>query len=447
MIELQFLSTDPDEIELAKLYWSMREDGKFAHNVSKLLPFRSLKTTSQLTSLLRSVVVAKDLNQRCSQCEQPEVLTSRSQFQTRESTTRHPCSKCKAADELAKRAAKEEVARALTQQLDALSHRKLSLRFDFDSLPDDAALLLLAVDKAISPRLAEGTFTEKDCRFIAPCDVGAFVAKLIERGALIIRPDLSPSGTFSLDNGQLSYYPSKVVYQMTATSSNVPRSTALANIRQRDFSASTGLSELWHDLATAECMRYLQDQSDMFNLPIDSELRLQLSSAIHVAAEFYSVAELWNVIWKVVRDAATLSRRDYYNPTKAAATLPGKIKRYLEKEKKGEVMLKAWDRPDHQPSGTLGELFAEIFDIDEQTAGLTAMDVLSPSVSSSGMGRAPEGGHADRHHANQLFLAAGGHGATLEVLEAFAEAIANGFSTSEAISYVYEALPYLNDPY
>ncbi len=447
MIELQFLSTDPDEIELAKRYWSISEDGKFAHNVSKLLPFRSLKTTSQLTSLLRSVVVAKDLNQRCSQCEQPGVLTSRSQLQTRGGTTRHPCSTCKAAAELAKRAAIEEAARALTHQLDALTQRKLSSRFDFDSLPDHAALLLLAVDKAISPRLAEGTFTEKDCRFVAPCDVGSFIAKLIEHEALIVRPDLSPSGTYMSDNGQLSYYPSKAVYQMTAASSNVSRATALATIRQRDFGASVGLAELWLDLATAECMRYLHDQSEMHNLPIDWELRLQLSSVIRVAAESYSVAELWNVIWKVVRDAATLSRRDYYNPTKAAATLPGKIRRHLEKEKKGEVTLKPWDRPDHQPSGTLGELFAEIFDIDEQTTGLMAMDVLSSSAVPLEKGPAQNSSATDRHHADQLFLAASGHGATLEVLVAFTEAVINGLSTPEAISYVTEALPYLNDPY
>lgn len=447
MIELQFLSTDPEEIELAKLYWSMREDGKFTHNVSQLLPFRSLKTTNQLTTLLRSVVVAKDLNQCCSQCEQPEVLTSRSQLQTRGGTTRHPCSTCRAAAELAKRAAKEEADRALTQQLDALTQRKLSLRLDFDSLPDHAALLLLAVDKAISPRLAEGTFTEKDCRFLAPCDVGTFVTKLIEHDALIVRPDLSPSGAYVSDNGQLSYYPSKAVYQMTAASSNGSRATALATIRQRDFRASTGLAELWLDLATAECMRYLHDQSEMHNLPIDWELRSQLSSVIRVAAEFYSVGELWNVIWKVVRDAATLSRRDYYNPTKAAATLPGKIRRYLEKEKKGEVTLKSWDRPDHQPSGTLGELFAEFFKIDEQTTGLTAMDVLSSSASSSKKSPAQSGSATDRQHADQLFLAASGHGTALEVLAAFSEAITNGFSTAEAISYVYEALPYLNDSY
>jgi hypothetical protein len=348
MIELEFLTPDPDEIELAKRYWSVAQDGKFAHCVSSLLPFRAAKTAGQLTSLLRSVVVVKDLNQRCPQCAHPAIVSARSQFQPRATTTGYPCSKCKEIAELARRSAKEAAERTLTQRLDLLTKQKRAMRIDFDGLPDDVALLLLAVDKAISPRLGDGTFTEKDCRFIVPYNVQTFIGKLIEHDALIVRPDLCPLGTYILDDGQLSYYPSKAVYQLTTAVSDAPGASIIASMRQRDFSKSTELAELWLDLATCECMRYLHDQAELHNLPICSELELHISSAIRVAAGFYSIAELWNVIWKVVRDAATLSRRDYYNPSKAAATLPGKIKRLLEKEKKGEVTFKPWNRPDHQ---------------------------------------------------------------------------------------------------
>lgn len=446
MIELKFLTTDSDEVELAKHYWSLGDDGKFTYSVSSLLPFRTAKTSGQLTAILRSVVVVTDWNQRCPRCDEPAVISARSSFQPRLGKTRYLCTNCKAADELAKRSAKEAQAHALTQQLASLTSRKLSLRTDFGTLPDDVALLLLAIDRAIAPRLADDTFSEKDCQFIAPYGVGAFIAKLTKYGALIVRPDLSPPNTFELDDGQLSYYPSKAVYQLTTPSCDVSRERAIVNLRQRQFIESHDLAELWLDLATAECMRYLHDQAELHNLPIDFELAQQTSSAIRVAAEIYSVAELWNVIWKVVRDAATLSRRDYYNPTKAAATLPGKIKRQLEKEKKGEVTLKPWSRPDHQPSGTLGELFVEIFAIDEETAGSNALKILSPPITPVTT-QVAHGTLAEREQANRLFEAACGHDAALEVLDALAGAIANGFSTSEAIDYVYEALPLLHEPY
>jgi len=445
MLQLEFLSEDSEEIALAERYWDIKPDGKFTYTVNSLLPFRQITTTGQLTTLLRKVVIVRDTNQQCPKCDELDIITTRSQYKPRAGAMYHPCSRCKEAAELAERAAKESSARALSQKLEDLTKLKLATRVDFDMFPDDVALLLLALDHAISPRLAEGTFTQRDCRFIAPTNNGSFLDVLIDSGALIIRPDLSPAGTFTDSDKGVRYYPSRAVYQLTLSSSGASRGDVIDRLRQRDFGKSNTLTKLWLDLATAECMRYLHDQCELHNLPIDDELVPQISSAIRIATELYSVAELWNVIWKIVRDAATLARRDYYNPAKAAATLPGKFKRLLEKVLKGEATLKSWQRPEHQPSGTLGELFMEIFGIDEQTPGVEAMDILSPAP--AGIGPELQGSELNYSYANTLFLAATGHGVPLQVLDSFAEAITKGFSTSEAISYVYEAHPYLNDPY
>jgi hypothetical protein len=57
---------------------------------------------------------------------------------------------------------------------------------------------------------------------------------------------------------------------------------------------------------------------------------------------------------------------------KAAATIPGKIRRYLERIKRESIELRSWSRPEQQPAATLGMLFDEVFGIDEDTSGVAA---------------------------------------------------------------------------
>ena len=58
---------------------------------------------------------------------------------------------------------------------------------------------------------------------------------------------------------------------------------------------------------------------------------------------------------------------------KAAATIAGKIRRYLERVERELLELKSWSRPEHQPVGTLGMLLGEMFGVDEYTSGIVAM--------------------------------------------------------------------------
>lgn len=83
------------------------------------------------------------------------------------------------------------------------------------------------------------------------------------------------------------------------------------------------------------------------------------------------------MIWKNVKDAASLARLVYYTASRATATIPGKIRRTLEKVEKEGAELRHWDRPDQQPAGTLGMLFNELFGVDEDTPGVEVMARLT----------------------------------------------------------------------
>lgn len=62
-VRLEFLTKDPDEIELAKRYWAMDETGAYIEKVKDLVPFRNLTQSSFLSSHVREYCVAYDENQ------------------------------------------------------------------------------------------------------------------------------------------------------------------------------------------------------------------------------------------------------------------------------------------------------------------------------------------------------------------------------------------------
>ena len=447
MIELNFQSTDVEAIRLAESYWRVDAKGKFVHTVSSLLPWRDTTTIAELNILLRSIVVARDTNLQCLECGQLEIITARSQFKPRSAPASIRCSRCRDMAEQSKRAAAEAAKKELENQVAALAKHKIAMRFDFSGLPDDMALLLLAIDRAIAPRLVSGTFSIRDCRLLVPHDHHVYITRLVRNNAIIVRPDLSPDGTYKSVEGALSYYAEKAVYQMTVPVQDRPRAQVVGQLREREYGPSAGMTELWLDYVSSECLCYAHDQAHLHNLPIDEELGLQIASTVRAAAESYSIALLWSAIWRVVRDAATLARRDYYSAPKAAATIPGKIMRLLAKVEDGTAVLKPWSRPELQPAGTLGELFWERYGVDEDTAGATALEILRPSDPPHTVQSSSDSPAIVRSHVDQLFLAASGHGAALEVLSAFSQALEQGFSIPDAISHVYDVHPYLNDPY
>ena len=67
MIELEMFSTVPGEIELARRYWAMNEEGKFVESVADLLPLGNVKNSSQLVAFVKRISTAWDQNQTC--CE------------------------------------------------------------------------------------------------------------------------------------------------------------------------------------------------------------------------------------------------------------------------------------------------------------------------------------------------------------------------------------------
>jgi transcription elongation factor Elf1 len=442
MIKLNFRSTHQEEIRLAERYWAMDDCGKFKEVVADLLPFQGIATTAKLAARVREIAQAWDENQVCPSCGSFEVVANRTDAKKSAQVMPHNCMSCREAAEIARQTEAAKATADLTVHLQAAIKRSSAQTINYDDLDDDVVFLLLALERALNPRLLNGTFMRGDCQALGPTDVGDFISKLYKARVIVDLPGLAKSGAYVLEEGQLCHYTSKVVYRLTPDQRGEEPAQSFSRLEQRDLSKPKGFRELWLDYAAAECMCYLFNQCELHGLITEAESDDEIYSNLRTALTEYSVSQLWSVIWKIIRDAATLSTRDYYSKSKAAATIPGKLRRHLEKVKRGEAKISEWDRPNEQPSRTLGELFSDRYGIDERTPGSAVMQYFSePTVTIDDQSESPD------IAATSLMNAALGHFSAIEVLSCFAKAVRGGKNISEAIDEVYETLPYLEEPY
>lgn len=214
----------------------------------------------------------------------------------------------------------------------------------------------------------------------------------------------------------------------------------------RERSDPMALRELWLDYATTECMCYLFDQSELHGLFTEAGSDDEIYSTLRTALTGYSVSQWWNVIWKITRGAATLSTREYNTKSKAAATIPGKLRRHLEKIEREGAKVSEWDRPNGQPAGTVGLLFVELYDIDENTLGSAVMRYFSDPVVKTNS-TADLGPEEPDMSVTRLMSSELGHFAAANLLLCFANAVRSGKNVCQSIDEVYETLPFLDDPY
>ncbi|RSZ59131.1 hypothetical protein HF313_01600 [Massilia atriviolacea] len=445
MVNLTFNTTDPEEILLAQRYWAMDGEGKYKENVAALLPFRGLTITAQLSAHMRTIVTATDPNQQCPKCGNFEVVTNRSHVKRKAGVMRFKCTACIEAERALSQAQRQQASNDLSKFLTTLGERRSRIRTEYANLPADIVLLLMALDQAINPRLAKGTFRESECAALVPGHVGHFIQKL--RGAQVIvdHPSLTSSDAYEFQDGHLSYYPKKVVYKLVPDPV-LSNEEVLGLLRNMELKDNAALRELWLDYAASECIAYLDNQCEYHGMSVGYDTREEFFSSVRLALQKYSVTKVWNVIWRVVREALVLAARSYSNKTKASATIPGKLRRHLEKVEKGEAKpLEDWERPNWQGAGTLGNLFTEIFSIDETTPGTEVMAMFPDPTFDEG--ELSIDAEPIRLAAHRLFTAAVAHDLAANALITLANGIKEGLELSDAINNVFDRHPGLNEPY
>ena len=135
----------------------------------------------------------------------------------------------------------------------------------------------------------------------------------------------------------------------------------------RDVEAAMNL---WAMCATEDCLAYLHYQMDEHGLHFDDEELIATRQIITSALlTNFSAGQVWNAIWRSVRDAAALSARPYYNVAKASKTIPKKIDKVLTQNASARGGFAAYDRLAALPMGAVLTLLLNRFGIEDDSPG------------------------------------------------------------------------------
>lgn len=368
-IKLQMLTQDPKEIELIERYWAVDESGRYLEKVSALTGIIEMAKGMTLASFIRQRCNAFDENQVCPQCAELVEIKSRSEATKVPQRFPKLCTLCQDDQDAIALEVKKARAAELERQLAEYASKQSTRTVDYSMLPDNLVLLLLALDRAISPRLTHGGFTLGDCRGLAPRYAGDFILQLREAGLLLDDPGKARPGTYYWEGDEIWMSRDQVVYRLAPDAASKSADEVIRSLRERVYTDADGLFNLWLDYSVADVMRYVGNQCALYHHDLDEQEQEEIKSTLRSALQTYSVSQLWSVVWKVVRDAASLANREYYNRPKAAATIPGKIRRNLEKVQRDAIELKAWGRPEQHCAGALGMVLSEVLGVDENTSG------------------------------------------------------------------------------
>lgn len=446
MIDFDVLSDDPEDRKLIARYWTMDAAGNFVETVTSLLPYREISKAHQLIKYINEISVARDLSQVCLRCQSSLIVRSRSDTKARLAMTHQVCSTCQDIEDQQRKEALEAANAELQARLAQVEKHNLEETCDYRAIPDDLALLLIALEKAINPRLLTGSFMRSDCRSLASIDSGKLIQRLWTERLIVDLPSKAVLGAYFLKDDQIWHFSDKVAYVFVPDAAIGKNEEAFNILNMRDFCDHRAIRQLWLDYALSDCMAYFFDQSATHGLETSSEADVEISSTLRTALNTYSVAQLWSVIWKIVRDSASLSTREYYNKAKAAATIPGKIKRNLEQVAKGSVHLKAWTRPIRQPAGTLGDVFYEYFGIDENTLGSTVREMFSEVDIGTDQLKIDPPPEVIEDWTRILMRQALAHDCSAIVMLHFSDRIRNGDDALAALDAVFAAYPFLGNP-
>lgn len=373
-VEIIFTSEDLEEIEFAKRYWAMDDEGEYIKKVSDLLPFRDLTQPAMVAKYIRTYCQAYDLNTRCPKCEHFMPVNSRAEPAKSERRGHMPCPSCTEEIEAQKLEKKREDENRLQTVLSKRSEAARSTILSYESLADDVCLILQAIGSLTSKKINKETFNVNECKLLSPTGAENYVRRLRDGGILFDDPSDAPIGTYQLHNDALHANPSDLALFLPPDEFYGTSADALALIEDRDFTDGNALTSLWLDYATDDVIKYFIYRSDFFRFEEDIDVLKEIKAVFRQGLNTYSVSQLWFLAYIATKDASSLANHQFWNHPKAFANIPNKLRKLLEKAEKEGGIHRIWHRSEYHFAGELGSLFRQHFGITEYTCGKDVLD-------------------------------------------------------------------------
>lgn len=354
MIELEFLTSAPDDVELCRRYWQLAADGTFKESKEELLPLLGFRASiGDLDRAILASVIARDTRRRCPTCGMPQEVSRECVLAP--VTRMTPCKDC----------------RNLKQVL-ACDFWPIPKKQSDDGDPgscSDLPVASMAILDALSQivvadELRDGFSASAIVRF-APAHLNRFLGKLC--------------ATHVIEKVRFPAYVQNAAATTTYRLTNFAaygkdRSKfreVLVNDNSYDYNA---LWELWLDYAVAECVAFICKQTTLLGLPFDPE-NPDLCTVLREAVGTYSIGEVWSLSRLAVHEAVGLVE-DGCTALDAAETISRNIAWRCRVVSEQHPIPAPITRSIHEPLSALGAWFFRWYGVYLHTRGPDVASVL-----------------------------------------------------------------------
>ena len=352
IVNLQARTQDETLIKLCQQYWQIDTSGQFIYTVASLAKTFGVPS-NKIPKLVEQNCVAASTSIKCATCSRPYVYSSRADYQTR---SRYPARQywiCHNCTHQSQRKQQEERLSQEQQQRELLRIRfdpsKFSLSDPSQLSLEDAVYYLSVIRLGASE-----DFTQINPAYTFPSRLTTseefdteVIVHLYQNEMIAIHPE-SRMDAFTISDNEIRYGPRNVTWSPLVA---FERGAAQEAVEFLEYIFQVSL---WRDewkaeveslgrrIALEECLEYLIHSMDEHHLPLKVGDKTKL--VLNLALEHFSVAQIYNFIWRAARDAAAFYQRGGVTPHHAANTAVGTIQRMVERSRDEKWDVKAYGR-------------------------------------------------------------------------------------------------------
>lgn len=364
-INLTISTNDETLAEMCQQYWLMDDDGAFVYTVTQVAETFGIPT-NRVNKLVQPACQAVSLTIRCATCTRGYSYSNRAEYYAPSYGVRKNGWTCENCIAQARR-------KRIEQQEIAAQEKRTFLRSHFDlsksPLIDPREFSLYDVVYYVSLVRAGAV---KDMSYIQPTatliprlspspDLDKLILDhLYKLGFITIHPEsrldaFAISGnTVRFDSRHVMWVP-RVSYARIGVQETIPFFEGLLQLNFWPTSWIEQIPSLGRQIAITECLEYLLHSLSEHHLPFKvGEKTIQV---FNLALEYFSVAQIYNFIWRAVQNAASYYLREDVTPQQAANSVVSRIQGSVDRYREAGWEVKPFERSYALPQTVISQVF------------------------------------------------------------------------------------------
>ena len=351
-MQLELLTDDQQSTSICKDYWQQDADGKFVLKVQEIADRHGVQAhmVSKHVKLHSYVWLAKIC---CVLCKKPYRFGTRLQYQERNRYMHSTCKKCS-----------EDERKNITNQKKniLIKFRKTAA----NNTPDIATLDLKSIIYLLA---AIQALSNEDLSTIEPLNnYPAYTLSpdpdfdrsalryLLDKHLLLINLDTSPNAVELHEDGtaSINFVMSTFDFALGQQQTIELIHNFLATEALQNFQHSSEFIELCQEVQLQECLGFLKVTLEEHQLYLSPGEKTQ--QALGQCLEKFSVAQVYNFIWRAARDAAAYYMRSSISKKQAGNSVVGSISRNMEQALANDWYVKPFNRNYNLPQSSLSRI-------------------------------------------------------------------------------------------